>query len=68
MVTKPGAALALPRAAVMITSGTDHACALVTDGDVYCWGSGWSLGNGKNDYSPTPVKVTGKGMGRAVVR
>jgi alpha-tubulin suppressor-like RCC1 family protein len=39
---------------------TAHTCALVTGGDVYCWGAGaqGQLGNGASNQSGAPVRVT----------
>ncbi|MEZ4713757.1 MAG: hypothetical protein R3A44_41600 [Caldilineaceae bacterium] len=44
-----------------ITVGTGHGCALLTTGDVKCWGWGivGQLGNGATFASSTPVAVTG---------
>jgi alpha-tubulin suppressor-like RCC1 family protein len=53
-------------AAVAIATGEWHACVLLTDGSVRCWGSGFAgqLGNGMSDdtgfeSSATPVAVIG---------
>jgi alpha-tubulin suppressor-like RCC1 family protein len=45
---------------VSISIGTDHGCAALTTGDVYCWGSNDSgqLGNGSTTNSLAPVAVT----------
>ena len=47
--------------ATQVTLGTDHACALLADTTVKCWGLGTSgqLGNGTTANSATPVLVTG---------
>jgi alpha-tubulin suppressor-like RCC1 family protein len=40
--------------------GDRHACAVATDGKVYCWGSGWNgqLGDGRSDTgSDEPVPI-----------
>ncbi len=44
-----------------ITAGSVHACALLTDGTVRCWGLGNSgqLGNGTTTGSSSPVTVSG---------
>lgn len=34
----PSQVLGLPAAAIDVCAGTDHACALVSGGDVHCWG------------------------------
>ncbi|MEQ1788445.1 MAG: fibronectin type III domain-containing protein [Acidimicrobiales bacterium] len=43
------------------TYGTSHACAVLADGTVQCWGDNvyGQLGNGTNTGSATPVTVTG---------
>ncbi len=44
--------------AVAIASGEQHACALLADGTVNCWGYG-VLGDGTDSTSYIPVKVSG---------
>ncbi len=53
-------AITLPGAATRVGVGGNHACALLTTGDVYCWGdnSVGELGR-PGDSSPTPVLVSG---------
>jgi alpha-tubulin suppressor-like RCC1 family protein len=53
-------------AAVAVATGEWHACVLLTDGSIRCWGRGGDgeLGNGKDqdsgfEESPTPVPVMG---------
>ncbi|MFH1907304.1 MAG: hypothetical protein ABIL11_07985 [Chloroflexota bacterium] len=41
-----------------ITVGDSHACALMADGGIKCWGEG-PLGNGTHEESPVPVDVAG---------
>ncbi len=36
----PGGPLALPGAATQLAAGVAHSCALLEQGEVYCWGSG----------------------------
>ena len=52
--------MAVPGTAVRVAVGRDHACALTTTGDVYCWGdnSFGQLGRA-GAASLTPVKVGG---------
>jgi alpha-tubulin suppressor-like RCC1 family protein len=59
--------------AVAVSTGNDHACALISGGTVECWGGNTAgeLGDGiadhghgssdwdEGDFSPTPVKVVG---------
>jgi serine/threonine-protein kinase len=49
----------LPAAAIGLALGYGHACALLTTGDIYCWGRGTSgqLGDGNKTSSLTPVAV-----------
>jgi alpha-tubulin suppressor-like RCC1 family protein len=57
----PVAVQGLPINLARIGTGFDHACALLTDGTVQCWGRNnhGQLGNGSTSDSSTPVAVTG---------
>lgn len=57
--------IALPGRATRIVTGTHHACALVEDGFVYCWGSNYhgQLGDGTRVDSAEPVRVHLPGAG-----
>jgi alpha-tubulin suppressor-like RCC1 family protein len=56
----PVGVLGLPGPASSVAIGIDHACALLVDSDIWCWGKGDSgqLGNGLKVSSLTPVRVT----------
>ena len=71
-VDAPGAPIALPApgTAAQVTVGLEHACALLTDGNVTCWGGDTEgqLGNGApsgNETSP-PAPITLPAPGTAV--
>jgi hypothetical protein len=51
--------IALPGPATAIGTGVYHACALINDGSVYCWGSNYhgQLGDGSRVDSAVPVRV-----------
>ncbi len=54
--------VALEGAATSVALGTEHACAIVMEGDevvVRCWGrnDGGQLGDGTTESSPAPVRV-----------
>ncbi len=52
---------ATPIAASSVATGRGHTCAILTSGQVVCWGNNFygELGNGTNSPSKTPVSVTG---------
>lgn len=53
-------AMGVPGTAIRVGVGKDHACALVSSGDVYCWGDNGSGQLGRaGAASTTPVKVGG---------
>jgi len=53
-------AVAVPGTVIRVSVGMEHACALVSGGDIYCWGdnSRGQLGR-PGASSATPVKVSG---------
>ena len=50
-----------PACAGNVAAGMDHACAVKTDGTVWCWGNGnfGELGNAATDDANAPVQVMG---------
>lgn len=58
---QPVAVTGLPAAAISITAGVAHTCALLNNGTVYCWGSNENsqLGDGTATDRLTPVAVSG---------
>ncbi len=61
----PGAVTGLsgPVTDLALGSGSSHACALIDDGTVQCWGNNFrgQLGDGTTEERPIPVSVTGLG-------
>lgn len=57
----PGDVSDLTNGAVAITAGSSHSCALLTDGNVDCWGYDYDgeLGDGDAIYRTTPIDVPG---------
>ena len=56
-------ALAASARPVTVATGSEHACAVVEDGGVFCWGANDSgqLGDGTTRHRPLPVRVQGLG-------
>jgi alpha-tubulin suppressor-like RCC1 family protein len=63
-----GGALA-NKTVTQIAAGGQHACALISDGTVTCWGYGGygQLGTGNNNSSNVPVAVTGGALANKTV-
>jgi alpha-tubulin suppressor-like RCC1 family protein len=57
----PVRVVGLPAAAVGVSTGGEHTCALIEDGTVWCWGDNQSgeLGDGTTTSRPTPAPVIG---------
>jgi alpha-tubulin suppressor-like RCC1 family protein len=55
----PVGVVGLPGPSISVAIGYDHACALLADGDIYCWGRGdlGQLGDGLMTSSLAPVGV-----------
>jgi len=54
---------------VSVDAGASHACALMTDHSMRCWGSGWygQLGQGSTASSTRPLTPAGLGAGVAAI-
>ena len=59
----------LPSGVTAISAGGDHTCALLTTGEVFCWGSNvyGQLGDGANSSKTTPVAVNELHSGVAAI-
>ena len=57
------------RVAVAIAAGNYHTCALLTDGNISCWGANdmGQLGDGTSDYRYVPTQTSSLGNGRTAV-
>ena len=57
------------RTAVALSSGSSHTCAILDNGAVSCWGSGFSgpLGNGGTSNKNSPTLTSNLGTGRTAV-
>ena len=54
--------------AQQVALGTRHACVLLADGTVRCWGNGLLLGDASMQDSTEPVVVQGLGIGSRVIQ
>lgn len=59
--TVPVPVVTLPSRPISLAAGAVHACALLQDGSIYCWGQNLhgQLGNGENENSLVPRRVAG---------
>lgn len=59
-MTPTAVPIPVAKASTQITSGYDHSCALLTTGQVYCWGANnlGQLGNGSQVVAVGPVLVS----------
>ena len=57
------------RTAVAISSGSEHTCAILDNGDVSCWGDGGygQLGNGGTSSKTTPTLTSSLGANRTAI-
>ena len=64
----PTSSLGTSRTAVGLSSGGDHTCAILDNGDVSCWGYGnyGQLGNGGTSQQTTPTLSSSLGLDRTV--
>jgi alpha-tubulin suppressor-like RCC1 family protein len=53
----PVTVVGLSMAATAVAAGLRHSCAIVTNGDIWCWGSGPALGDGLGAIELAPAKV-----------
>ena len=55
----PGPVVGLPPHALAVVTGESHACALIADGSVRCWGFNATaqLGDGSTEHRARPVAV-----------
>ncbi len=67
--TTPVAVRGLPGAAIALSVGDDHACVLIREGGVYCWGAnaGGRLGDGTTVNRDVAVPVNGLEQGVTAV-
>ena len=65
----PTSSLGIGRTAVAISSGFEHTCVILDDGNVSCWGVGGDgrLGNGATSDATTPTPTSSLGIGRTAV-
>jgi alpha-tubulin suppressor-like RCC1 family protein len=68
LIPTPISDLGLNRTAITLASGGSHTCAILSDGNVSCWGLGnnGQLGNGQTGNSNVPVPVNLGNERRAV--
>jgi hypothetical protein len=61
----PAPVAGLSSGVTSLSLGGTHACAVTSGGGVMCWGSDTAgeLGDGTNNYAPTPVPVSGLSSG-----
>jgi alpha-tubulin suppressor-like RCC1 family protein len=64
----PGPEVKLPRSAVQVAAGKTHACALLDDGSVHCWGENTfgQLGSRRSERCPGPRTVKNSCLDHAV--
>ena len=65
VVASPAGSLALSASASQVSAGSNHTCAVTSDGGVVCWGfnSSGQVGDGTRVQRNSPVAVSGLGSG-----
>ena len=65
----PTSSLGTGRTAVAISSGNEHTCVILDNGNVSCWGSGsvGQLGNGDFSDRTTPTPTNSLGLNRSAI-
>ena len=56
---RPVDAIGLTEGVIDLSAQNVHACAIKTDGKVYCWGAAFRIGDGTNENRNIPTRVVG---------
>ena len=63
----PTASFGGNRTALSVSVGPIHTCALLSDGNVSCWGFGNAIGNGNSDTKLVPTQTEPFGLNRTAI-
>ncbi|MEL0039618.1 MAG: hypothetical protein VW799_11085, partial [Halieaceae bacterium] len=63
----PTASFGGNRTALSVSVGPVHTCALLSDGNVSCWGFGNAIGNGNSDTKLVPTQTEPFGLNRTAI-